>query len=63
MQQTLADKLYLSTGVESSELDAATEFLGLEKDKEYQVMCNQYAAKMTKLNASYNKAEEEKQRQ
>ena len=35
MQPVLQDKLYFSTGIESDELDASTERLGLEEDPEY----------------------------
>ena len=35
MGQTLADKFYQMTGIETQELDHATEFLKLEQDKEF----------------------------
>ena len=45
----MADKLYAETGVESYELDAATEFLGLEADPEYKEMCADYMSKISEI--------------
>ena len=43
LQHQLADKLFASTGIESYELDAATEFLGLEQNnEEYKAACADY---------------------
>ena len=37
------DLLYNEEGIESNELDAATEYLGLEKtDDEYKKMCEEF---------------------
>ena len=49
LQQTLADVLFVETGVESYELDAATEFLGLEQDKEYMDMCADYTRQVGEI--------------
>jgi hypothetical protein len=38
----LGDKLFIKTGVESEDLDAATERLGLEQDPEYMEMVKEY---------------------
>lgn len=35
MPQKLSDKFFAETGIESIDLDQATEFLGLEQDPEY----------------------------
>lgn len=35
IEQILADKLFFQTGVESNDLDNATEKLNLEKDAEF----------------------------
>jgi hypothetical protein len=43
MSQTLEDRFYMATGIESSDLDINTEILGLEKDAKYQKMCAAYA--------------------
>ena len=50
----LGDKLYAETGVESSEHDAATEFLNLEEDEEYKQMCADYTAQVMQINAQYS---------
>ena len=38
----LGDILFIQTGIESDELDLATERLGLEDDPEYQVLVKDY---------------------
>lgn len=43
MSQTLADRFYMATGIESKDLDINTEVLGLEKDEDYKKMCAAYA--------------------
>ena len=44
------DLLFNELGIESNELDAATEYLGLEKsDKEYQKLCEEYTAAIGNL--------------
>lgn len=44
MQLRLSDKLYFATGVESDELDAATDRLELEEDAEYKLMVEDFTA-------------------
>ena len=44
IQQVLADKLCLATGIETEELDAQTEKLNLEQDEEYMQMVKDYTA-------------------
>ena len=38
----LSDMLFDAVGVESYDLDAATERLLLDEDPEYQILCTQY---------------------
>lgn len=40
MSQTLGDRFYQSTGIESRDLDINTDFLGLENDEDYKKMCS-----------------------
>ena len=45
----LSDLLFDAVGVESYDLDAATERLKLEEDPEYQILCGQYQAAVGEL--------------
>jgi len=45
----LADKLHEATGVNSDDLDAATERLNLEEDAEYQIMVREYTQVVQKI--------------
>ena len=42
MPQKLSDKFYAETGLESIELDQATEFLKLEENEEYKAEAEDY---------------------
>ena len=44
IQQVLADKLCLATGIETEDHDAQTEKLNLEQDEEYMQMVKDYTA-------------------
>ena len=45
----LADKLFQVSGIESDELDSATERLGIEQDPKYQLMVKDYKEKVAAL--------------
>ena len=47
--QILGDLLYAQTGIESDELDNASDRLGLEDDTEYQMMVNEYKEQVGNL--------------
>lgn len=49
MQLRLADKLYFTTGIESDELDAATDRLQLEEDEEYKEMVQAFTVEVSKI--------------
>lgn len=49
MTPILSDKLYFQTGVESDELDAATDRLNLEEDEEYKVIVNEFTEEAAKI--------------
>ena len=49
MQLRLSDKLYFATGVESDELDAATDRLELEEDDEYKQMVEDFTAVVSQI--------------
>lgn len=49
MTLKLSDKLYFATGVESDELDASTDRLGLEEDDEYKKMVEDFSAEVQKI--------------
>ena len=49
VQSYLADKLFQKCGIESEELDGATETLGLEQDPEYMGMVQEYQMKVAGL--------------
>ena len=50
IEAVLADKLFFATGVESTDLDEATERLKLEQDAEFQLMIQEYTQKVSQLN-------------
>ena len=45
----LSDMLFDAVGVESYDLDAATERLQLEEDPEYQILCANYQTAVNAL--------------
>jgi hypothetical protein len=48
--QAFGDLLFNEIGIEASELDAATEYLGLEKDdEEYKKICAEYTTAIGEL--------------
>jgi hypothetical protein len=49
MQLRLSDKLYFATGIESDELDAATDRLQLEEDEEYKEMVQEFTVEVSKI--------------
>lgn len=49
MQLRLADKLYFKTGIESDELDVATDRLQLEEDEEYKEMVQSFTIEVQKI--------------
>lgn len=49
MQLRLSDKLYFATGIESDELDAATDRLQLEEDEEYKDMVQEFTVEVSKI--------------
>jgi len=57
----LSDMLFDAVGIESFDLDAATERLELEEDPDYQILCGQYQTAVAglKLGEAPAVAEEE----
>ena len=53
LPQKLADRFYAETGIDSMELDQATEFLGLEQSEEYKAESAAYIARVTELQQQY----------
>jgi len=49
MTLKLSDKLYFETGVESDELDKATDRLELEEDEEYKKMVEEFTKEVSKI--------------
>lgn len=49
MQLRLADKLYFKTGIESDELDVATDRLKLEEDEQYKEMVEAFTVEVQKI--------------
>ena len=49
MTPVLSDKLYFQTGVESDELDAATDRLNLEDDDEYMQVVSGFTEEASKI--------------
>ena len=49
MTLKLSDKLYFATGVESDEIDKATDRLELEEDDEYKKMVEDFTTEVSKI--------------
>jgi hypothetical protein len=50
IEPVLADRLFTMTGIDSDDLDIATEQLKLEEDAEFQMMIAEYSQKVTAIN-------------
>lgn len=55
MPQKLSDKFYAETGIESIDLDQATEFLGLEEGEEYKAESADYIRRVQELQTTLGK--------
>ena len=54
IEQVLADKLFIQTGIESHDLDEATERLKLEEDADFQLMVKDYTDQVNAIQLGVN---------